>query len=228
MDQQLKSLFLNNQNQIIVMSVSINQVLANSELETGLIDEISTIGRLKKARADQTVISSGIKSEEMPIVLQGLLKVMRQDDKGNEIFLYYLEGGETCAMSIACCIESKRDSKFEVTAVEDSELWMIPKAYLDRWIQKYASFRRYVFGAYQNRFDELLETIDSIAFLKMDERLFKFLLDKKQATGSYKINMTHEQIARELNSSRVVISRLLKQLERQEKIEQYRNRIEIL
>jgi len=100
--------------------------------------------------------------------------------------------------------------------------------YLDDWMQKYPSFRKFLFQAYRARFDELLETIDAVAFMKMDERIYKYLLDKKQATGSYIINQTHEQIAQELNTSRVVVSRLLKQLERQEKIEQHRNRIEIL
>ena len=99
---------------------------------------------------------------------------------------------------------------------------------VDGWIKKYESFRKYVFGTYQTRFDELLETIESIAFMNMDQRLLKFLLDKKQATGSYDIKMTHQQIANELNSSRVVISRLLKQLESQQKIQLYRNRIEVL
>ncbi|MEJ2005955.1 MAG: helix-turn-helix domain-containing protein, partial [Cyclobacteriaceae bacterium] len=96
------------------------------------------------------------------------------------------------------------------------------------WISKYPSFRRFVFAAYQARFDELLHAIDSVAFMKMDERLYKYLLDKKQASGSYVINKTHQQVARELNTSRVVVSRLLKKLELEGKIEQHRNRIEVL
>jgi CRP/FNR family transcriptional regulator len=163
----------------------------------------------------------------MPIVVKGLLRVMRHDDNGNEVFLYYLEGGETCAMSITCCLEQKK-SAFHVVAEEDSELWMIPTAYLDSWIQKYPSFRRFVLQSYQMRFDELLHTVDSMVFMNLDERLYKYLLDKKQASGSYVIHKTHQQIADELSTSRVVISRLLKKLEREEKIEQHRNKIEIL
>ncbi len=209
------------------MGESITSLLDQAGLESPLIEEIVQLGRSKKVRAQQIIISPGSQSQDMPFVIQGLLKVMREDQHGNEILLYYLEGGETCAMSITCCLEAK-PNQFKVTAEEDSLLWMVPMAHLDGWIQKYRSFRRFVFRSYQARFDELLETVDSIAFLKMDERLYKFLLDKKQATGSYTINMTHQQIARELNSSRVVISRLLKQLERQGKIEQHRNRVEIL
>ncbi len=209
------------------MEELVSNTLNHSQLEKPLIDEIFTVGRLKKVRQGQEVISPLDSTNEIPIVMEGTLKVMRKDDKGNEAFLYFLEGGETCAMSITCCIEGKK-SAFHVVAEEDSTLWMIPISYLDRWLVKYGSFRKFVFESYQTRFDELLNTIDSVMFSKMDERIYKYLLDKKQATGSYVIEKTHEQIARELNSSRVVISRLLKQLEREGKIEQHRNRIEIL
>jgi CRP/FNR family transcriptional regulator len=130
-------------------------------------------------------------------------------------------------MSITCCLEGIKTA-FHVIAEEDSVLWMIPMHYMDRWIVKYRNFRQFVFGAYQSRFDELLMTIDSVVFSRLDDRLYKYLLDTKEATGTYEIHKTHEQIAKELNSSRVVISRLLKKLEKEEKIEQHRNRIDIL
>lgn len=209
------------------MEELVNKVLNNSALEPKLIEEILAVGRLKKVKAGRIVISPESQANEMPIVLKGLLKVMRQDKNGNEVFLYFLEGGETCAMSITCCIEGKKTS-FLVMAEEDSVLWMIPMSYLDTWITKYPSFRKFVFDSYQSRFDELLNTLDSVVFLNLDERLYKYLLDKKQASGSYVIHKTHEQIANELNTSRVVVSRLLKKLEKEQKIEQYRNRIEIL
>lgn len=196
-------------------------------MEPALVEELLNIGRLKKVSEGGMVMSPDGSMSEMPIVLEGLLKVTRKDPDGKEVFLYFLEGGETCAMSITCCIEGKTSS-FIVTAEKDSILWMVPMTYMDRWVAKYRSFRKFVFGAYQTRFDELLTTIDSVVFHKMDERLYKYLLDTKQATGSFEIHKTHEQIAHELNTSRVVISRLLKQLEREEKIEQHRNLIEIL
>lgn len=209
------------------MQELINNVLNNSQIEPKLAEEIMTIGRLKKVKAGGVVISPESDSNEMPIVLEGLLKVMRQDKNGNEVFLYFLEGGETCAMSITCCIEGKKKA-FHVVAEEDSILWMVPMGHIDNWVARYPSFRKFVFEAYQTRFDEMLNTIDSVVFLKMDERLYKYLLDKKQASGTFVINKTHQEIANELNTSRVVVSRLLKQLEREEKIEQHRNRIEIL
>lgn len=209
------------------MANEIQELLSKTDFEPSLIQEIIAIGRLKSVKANQVLINPDSTDNEMPMILSGLLKVMRQDSYGDEIFLYYLEIGETCAMSIACCLEGRRAS-YLVVAAEDTRVWMVPMNYLDTWITRYPSFRRFVFGAYQQRFEELLSTIDSIAFQKMDERLLKYLLDTKEATGSFTIHKTHEQIANELHTSRVVVSRLLKQLEREERIEQHRNRIVIL
>jgi CRP/FNR family transcriptional regulator len=209
------------------MNEKIKEVLERTPFEPELKEEILKVGRLKKAKAGQTVITPNDDAQEMPLVMSGLLRVMRNDDNGNEVFLYYLEGGETCAMSITCCLEGKRSS-FHVVAEEDSELWMMPVSNLDNWITKYPSFRRFVFNSYQTRFDELLHTIDSMVFMNLDERLYNYLLDKKMASGSFEIKKTHQQIANELNTSRVVISRLLKKLEKEDKIEQRRNFIEIL
>lgn len=209
------------------MEELVYKLLGSLHLEPRLQEEMLATGRLKRIRAGDVLIHPKSQALEIPLVLKGLLKVMRQDDHGHEVFLYFLEAGQTCAMSITCCIEGRK-SAFHVVAEEDAVLWMVPVAYLDIWVTQYKSFRKYVFASYQSRFEELLTTIDSIAFLKLDERLYKYLLDKKQASGSYVIHKTHQQIAQELNTSRVVVSRLLKQLEKADKIEQYRNRIEIL
>jgi len=209
------------------MSQKIEDILKAHAFEPALTEDIKTTGRLKKVSAGTKVISPGIKTQEIPLVMDGSLRVMRHDDNGREIFLYYLDSGETCAMSISCCMENKV-SEFSAVAEEDTTLWMIPMPLLDSWVQKYPTFRKFIFNAYQFRFDELLTAIDSVAFMKMDERLYKYLLDKKQASGSYVIKKTHQAIAQELNTSRVVISRLLKKLENEGKIEQKRNRLEIL
>ncbi len=209
------------------MTADIYKTLHETGLETKLVEEIIHIGRLKKASEGQVLISPENPGNEMPIVLSGLLKVLRQDENGDEIFLYYLEGGETCAMSLTCCFEGTPAS-YKVIAERETLVWMTPMSYMDDWIVKYPAFRKFVFSSYQTRFEELLTSIDSIAFHKMDERLFKYLLDTKQATGTYEIKKTHEQIAKELNTSRVVVSRLLKQLEKEGKIEQHRNKIEVL
>ncbi|MTI39832.1 Crp/Fnr family transcriptional regulator [Fulvivirga lutimaris] len=205
----------------------LNNHLLKYGFEPALVQEIYDNGRSKKVVAGEVIVKPGQNNNYVPLVLDGVLKVTRHDDDGSEIFLYYLEGGDTCAMSISCCLDNSK-SQISASAEEDSTIWMIPIEYLDSWIAKYQSFRRFIFNSYRERFDEMLLAIDSMAFMKMDERLYKYLLDKKQSSGSFEIKKTHEQIAKELNTSRVVISRLLKQLENEEKIEQSRNKIEIL
>ncbi|MEQ9405947.1 MAG: Crp/Fnr family transcriptional regulator [Cyclobacteriaceae bacterium] len=205
----------------------IEEILKNTGFDPKLIDEILLAGRGKQVEPGEVVISPYDEKKEMPVLLDGLLKVMSIDEDGNELFLYYLEGGEMCPMSLACCINGEGAS-FTLIAEEPSKLWMIPVSSLDDWMGKYSSFRRYVMASYQMRFQELMTTIDSLVFHDLNERLHNYLLDTKQATGSYIINKTHQQIANELNSSRVVISRLLKKFEQNQIIEQHRNRIEIL
>lgn len=205
----------------------IADVLGQLGLEEQLIQEIEQTGRLMTVAAEQLLIAPGMQAREMPLVLSGTLRVMREDEEGREIFLYYLEGGDACAMSISCCLGTQL-SEFKAIAESETTLWMVPMAQIDSWMAKYQSFRKFIFDSYHDRFDEMLNTVDSIAFMNMDQRLMKYLLDKKQSSGSFVINKTHEQIAQELNTSRVVVSRLLKKLEREEKIELHRNRIEVL
>ncbi|WP_370086963.1 Crp/Fnr family transcriptional regulator [Ekhidna sp.] len=205
----------------------IEEILSSLGFEAQLIQEIIDSGFTKTAKKDDHIIGEGLKDKSIPIVLDGVLKVYRKEESGNEVLLYYLEKGETCAMSITCCLDSK-PSEVKVIAETDVKIWMIPSANLDRWVSKYPSFRRYVFGAYQSRFDELMQTVDSLVFTNMEDRLLKYLLDTKQAIESFEIHKTHQEIADELNTSRVVVSRLLKKLEQESKIRQRRNCIEIL
>lgn len=209
------------------MLESLQTILSNLSFSQELTDEIVRSGRLKKLTSEESLISPGMPANEMPMVISGTLRIMREDEEGNEVFLYYLEGGDACAMSISCCL-GNQSSQFKAIAESDATLWMVPMSQIDTWMAKYASFRKFVIDSYQDRFDELMHTIDSISFMNMDERLMKYLLDKKQSSGSYVIEKTHEQVAQELNTSRVVVSRLLKRLEKEDKVELYRNRIEIL
>ena len=149
------------------------------------------------------------------------------NDEGQELFLYYVHPNESCAMSFSCCL-MQRKSEIKAVAEEDLELIMIPNKVMDEWMMKYASWKSFVMLTFQARFDELLKAIDSIAFQKLDERLAHLLKEKKKLTGSSVINITHQQIAEELATSRVVISRLLKQLENQNKLLLYRNEIKLL
>lgn len=205
----------------------IQEVLSKHGFEPELLRELETIGSLRKVQSGDYVVDSSRNEKVIPFVLQGLLKVYKYRSDGSKVLLYYLEKGETCSQSIACCLE-KRSEKIQVIAEEDSQIWMLPNTNLDQWVVKYPSFRRFVFSSYQHRFDELMDTIDSLVFTNMEDRLYKYLLDTKQAMAALEIHKTHQQIADELSTSRVVISRLLKKLEHEEKIAQHRNRIEIL
>lgn len=209
------------------MQETLEAVLNADHFEEGLIQEISNLGHLVSVKKGDFILDSSRSTSEIPIVIEGLLKVYRQESSGKEVLLYYLEKGETCAMSITCCME-KKPTPIKVIAEEDSKIWMFPNGKLDQWIAAYPSFRRFVLNSYQIRFDELMDTVDSLVFTNMEDRVMKYLLDTKQATESYEINKTHHQIAHELNTSRVVVSRLLKKMEQEEKIIQHRNRIEIL
>jgi len=158
---------------------------------------------------------------QIPLVLKGSIKILREDEEGNEIFLYYLEPGHACATSITCCMSGQR-STIRAIAEDDTEYLAIPVQYSDEWMLKYKTWKNFVMNTYAERFEELLKAIDQLAFKKMDERFSKYLHDNSE------IHISHQEIAYDLNTSREVISRLLKQLERMGSIKLGRNRIIIL
>ena len=163
----------------------------------------------------------------MPIIVNGTIKVLRKDEKGKEILLYYLSSNESCSMAYSCCVEAKK-SEVKAIAEDNVELIAIPHAKLDEWLCKYPSWKNYIMRSFNERFLELLKSIESIAFHKLDERLISYLREKQRVSGSSVIKVSHNVIADELATSRVVISRLLKQLENDGKILLYRNEIKLL
>lgn len=193
-------------------------------LEEALIDEIINVSQLREVVLDEVVLNVGDKMQMIPIVLKGSIKVSRENDNGDELLLYYIEGGDTCAMTLQCCVRHSA-SEIKATAMERSLLLMIPVEMMENWMQKYKSWREYILQSYHTRLTELMETVDAMAFMRLDERLMKFLVDQAKLLGSLEINLTHQQIAEDLHSSRVVISRLLKQLEIKGKIKLQRNKI---
>ena len=195
--------------------------------ESGLVNEIATVGLLRKAKEGQMLMDIGDGFTHMPLLLDGAIKIMREDKEGNELLLYYLESGDTCAMSLSCCMGLKK-SKVRAVAEEDSILVMIPVAFLDSWICKYQSWKAYIFDSIRIRMDELVETIDGVAFMRMDERLLKYLRDRVRVLGKTIIETTHKDIANDLHTSRVVVSRLIKQLENEGIVKLGRNHIEVL
>lgn len=198
----------------------------SAEFEPDLIREIEEKSFKRRLNIGQVLIDFGVPIKNIPLVLSGSIKIIREDKDGNEVFLYFLGGGDTCAMSLTCCINQKK-SEIKAIVEEPAELLMIPAFYMDEWM-KYPSWRRFIFSSYSQRFEEMLNAVDSLAFMKLEERLMGYLLDCQQSAGDFAINKTHQEIAGDLNTSRVVISRLLKKLELKGKIELHRNKIEIM
>ncbi|MGB3183343.1 MAG: Crp/Fnr family transcriptional regulator [Cyclobacteriaceae bacterium] len=191
-----------------------------------LIDEITKAGDYREFDAGAELIDIGQQISHFPILLSGSIKIMTEDEEGNELLLYYLEMGDTCAMTLQCCL---RDSKSKVRAVaeEPVRIIMVPVELMEDWIVRHQSWRRFVFDSYNNRLSEMLEAVDNLAFSNLEERLYKYLRDKALINSSSRLRITHHQIASDLNTSRVVISRLMKKLEEQGKITHDRNVVDI-
>jgi CRP/FNR family transcriptional regulator len=161
------------------------------------------------------------------LVLKGRIKVYRQNDEGSEFLIYYINPGEACAVSLICALQSQT-SEITAKAVEETEVLMLPVQLMDDLMSKYKSWAHFVIKTYRNRFDEMLSVIDNIAFRNMDERLEFYLKRARTVSGQNILNLTHQQIADDLNSSREVISRLLKKMEQLGKIKLNRNSVELV
>lgn len=192
-----------------------------------IIEDMSKYGTLKHYETNAIILDLGQDLTHVPLLLNGNIKVLREDDDGHELLLYVLESGDTCSMSLTCCM-SKSKSKIRAVADKESTVIMIPNQKMTEWFNTNESWRNFILQSYQIRFNEMLETIDTLAFMKMDERLFKYLTDQVKLNASHIISKTHQDIAEDLNTSRVVISRILKQLENEKKIILSRNKIEVL
>ncbi|TYQ00047.1 CRP/FNR family transcriptional regulator [Tenacibaculum adriaticum] len=195
--------------------------------EKELIEEIAEVGIYKEIESGDKLMEIGSYIKSMPLLLSGAIKILREDDEGDELLLYYLEKGETCSMTMTCCMGNQQ-SKIRAIAEIHTELVMIPIGKMEEWSAKYKSWRNFVFESYNNRMNELFQTVDSIAFNKMDDRLIAYLKEKRRVTNDEIINNTHQEIAYEMHTSRVVISRLLKKLENLGKIKLHRNSIEVI
>ncbi|MDG1332635.1 MAG: Crp/Fnr family transcriptional regulator [Crocinitomicaceae bacterium] len=195
--------------------------------EDALIDEILKVGHVQSLEQGEVVIDYDQSVRYMPLLLEGAIKIMRQDSDGDELLLYFLESGDTCTMTMTCCMGNTK-SEIRAVAEKDSTLIMIPVENMANWIQKYTGWMSFVFDSYSNRFTEMLEAIDSLAFSNMHDRIYRYLKDKVMVTKTTELDVTHQEIANDLHSSRVVISRLLKSLEKEGKIKISRNKLEVL
>lgn len=195
--------------------------------ESKLLEEINSLETYQYYKEGDVIIDYGEYIRMMPLIVQGTIKVILKEDEGREILLYYLSAEESCSLAYSCCMEEKQ-SEIKAIAEEDVTLIAIPHAKLDQWLCKYPSWKSYIMNGFNHRFLELLKSVESIAFKKLDERLLDYLKEKQRVNQSSVIKASHSQIAEELGTSRVVISRLLKELENKNILLLYRNEIKLL
>jgi CRP/FNR family transcriptional regulator len=196
----------------------------SSIFEKELINEIIEHGILRKIEANELLLDIGDKMTHIPLILSGAVKIIREDENGDEIALYFLEKGDTCAISFINCIH-RTESMFRGVTEKDTESIFIPVNKIDGWLVKYETWRHFIIDKYHMRLIEMVQSIDSLAFMKLDDRLLKYLTDTVKIMGDKVLKITHQEIADDLNTSRVVVSRLLKILETEGKIKIRRNRI---
>ncbi|MCC5921320.1 MAG: Crp/Fnr family transcriptional regulator [Cyclobacteriaceae bacterium] len=198
-----------------------------SNFEQALKDEIINEGDLVEFPADELLMDIGQEVEVIPLIVSGSVKVFREDEEDNEVFLYYLEPSEACAITLICS-EVGGTSKIKAIPAEDTKAIVMPIEKMDIWMKKYNSWYLFVMTSYQYRFDELLKFVDSVTFRRMDDRLLDYLRKTAIANNSPIIKETQQSIAQELHSSREVVGRLLKKLEQKKVIAFSRNQIELL
>lgn len=194
--------------------------------EANLLAEIENIGTIREVKKGDILVDLGEQIKFIPLIVKGSVKVVREDENGDELLLYFADYGNTCAMTLNCCMEN---TKSEIRAIceIDTTLIMIPSNYMDRWLSQYKSWRVFIFNNFQSRLNELLKAVDSVTFLKLDERLERYLNEKVLLLKNKTLKITHLEIATDLNSSRVVISRLLKKMEKNGTLYLGRNTIQI-
>ncbi|MGG5506002.1 MULTISPECIES: Crp/Fnr family transcriptional regulator [unclassified Myroides] len=195
--------------------------------EAKLLDEIIEVSTIKDFTEGERLMEIGEYIKKIPLLLAGAIKIIREDQKEGEIVLYYIEEGDTCAMTLTCCLGETK-SQVRSIAEKDGSVILVPVGKMDDWLVRYKSWRNFVLNSYNNRMNEMLSAIDSLAFMNMEERLCKLLQDKAKIYNSKFIHNTHQELAEELNTSRVVISRILKTLENQGIIRLNRKYIELL
>ena len=208
------------------MILELKQLFGNV-FEEDLIQEIAKVGTLKEIPEEFMMIDIGQNIKGIPLMISGAIKISRENENGEELLLYYLEAGDSCTLTFAW---EMGETKSKIRAISEmpSKLIMIPIGHIKHWESKYPSWRRFLFRSYQIRMDELIDTLDSLAFNRLEKRLVDYMAEKKRVNGKNELFITHQNIAQELHSSRVVISRLLKKLELSGKIQLKRNKIIVL
>lgn len=194
--------------------------------EPDLLVELYLVAHLRTVDAGTVLMEPGQPIRYVPIVLEGSIKIIRPDEDSGELLLYYLHPADSCALSMGSLLSGEASPILAIVE-EKARILMIPVERAESWLGQYASWRKFVFQTYQKRFDNLLQTLDWVAFRQLDERLLAYLNQKAALTGGRHVYVTHEHIARDLHTSREVVSRLLKQLERRGWVTVARNKISL-
>ena len=195
--------------------------------QSDLVKEIEDSGNLKHFEAGETIVNMDSYIKHIPVVISGSIKVIRTEEDGREILLYYLTPGESCIVSILAGMKNET-SKIKAIVEEDAELMLIPADKAKEWVRKYPDWTEFIFDLYQKRFEELLDDVNSVAFQKIDTRLLHLIKQKTQLYNSKEISVTHQQLADELGITREATSRVLKQMEKEHLVLLSRNKIELL
>ncbi|MCB0668463.1 MAG: Crp/Fnr family transcriptional regulator [Saprospiraceae bacterium] len=193
-------------------------------VENELLESIVRTATLKKVSKGEILIDYGSFIQFVPLVVKGLIKIIRENEEGKELLLYFLSEGNTCAASFSCCMIRKR-SEIKAIAEEDSIIIAIPLLSAEEWMGKFTTWRNFVMNVYDQRIFAMIDTIDKLAFAKLDEKLWDYLEERVFITGNVLSNLSHQEIANDLNVSREAVSRLLKKLEQQGKVEIHRSKI---
>lgn len=194
--------------------------------EEALLQEITEHGHHMRVPEGTMLMDVGQNMDAVPLLLEGAIKIMRLDREGDEILLYFLESGDSCALSMGTYMGASKSSIRAVTE-RNTSLVMVPVSVGQRWMKSYTSWLEFVMESYQNRLEEMLDAIDALAFMDLPTRLRRYLSDKVKIQGDMKLHTTHQEIANDLHTSRVVVSRLLKSLEREGVLSLHRNAVEM-
>ncbi len=191
-----------------------------------LVKEIEENATIQNFKEGDILKRTGQYIKNTALVIKGRIKIYREGEDGGEFFMYYLQPGQACAISMICATKSEQ-SKITAKVVEDTKIIMVPLALMDKWMMEHKSWYEFVLDTYRSRFEEVLEVVDSIAFRAMDERLQFYLKKQQQACNCTDIKISHQEIANDLNTSREVISRLLKKMEQRGLIKLHRSHITV-
>lgn len=192
-----------------------------------LFARLSSAGARKSFSEGDVILNENQYIRAIPIVTSGSVRVLRTDSDGREILLYYIRSGESCIMSLLGGLHHAT-SKVKAIADEETEILFIPMDEVLKLMKEFPEWLEYIFRLYHKRFEELLDVVNAIAFRKMDERILEFIRRRAGLTGNSTLHLTHEQIANELGTARVVVSRLLKQMEQEGLVRLERNKITLL